>query len=143
MKKTICTVFLLLTVALITDSSAQSTLKAIVGGTLINPDGANPIENAVIIVEDNRIKQVGASENIIIPEFAERIDVVGKWIIPGLIDAHVHFFQSGGLYTRPDIVDLRKHVPYSEGELAQIRGRLPDTFARFTMSASRTAFTSS
>ena len=45
---------------------------------------------------------------------AEIIPVEGKWMIPGLIDAHVHFFQSGGLYTRPDVIDLRKLVPYEE-----------------------------
>lgn len=31
-----------------------------------------------------------------------------------MTDAHVHFFQSGGLYTRPDALDLRKYVPYNK-----------------------------
>jgi predicted amidohydrolase YtcJ len=34
--------------------------------------------------------------------------------MPGMTDAHVHFFQSGGLYTRPDALDLRKFVPYNK-----------------------------
>lgn len=42
------------------------------------------------------------------------IDLPGKWVLPGMIDAHIHFFQSGGLYTRPDAIDLRKIVPYEE-----------------------------
>src|SRR4030095_13741938 len=57
----------------------------------------------------------------------------GKWIIPGLIDAHVHFSQSGGLYTRPDIIDLRSRRPY-EKELEAIRERLPYAFERYLAS---------
>lgn len=37
---------------------------------------------------------------------AKVINGEGKWLVPGLVDAHVHLFQSGGLYTRPDVVDL-------------------------------------
>ena len=43
-----------------------------------------------------------------------QIDGSGKWLIPGLVDAHIHLFQSGGIYTRPDIVDLREFKPYRE-----------------------------
>ncbi len=42
------------------------------------------------------------------------IDGFGKFAIPGHTDAHVHFFQSGGLYTRPDGLDLRKYTPYDQ-----------------------------
>jgi predicted amidohydrolase YtcJ len=34
--------------------------------------------------------------------------------MPGLVDAHVHFFQSGGAYTRPDVIDLRAHRSYEQ-----------------------------
>ncbi|RYF88210.1 MAG: amidohydrolase [Chitinophagaceae bacterium] len=40
------------------------------------------------------------------------IDGTGKYLMPGLTDAHIHFFQSGSIYTRPDVIDLRKVVPY-------------------------------
>ena len=49
--------------------------------------------------------------------------------MPGYIDAHVHFFQSGGLYTRPDAFDLREVVPY-EQEIANLQANLDDTFRR-------------
>jgi imidazolonepropionase-like amidohydrolase len=65
-----------------------------------------------------------------IPDGAKIIDGTGKFLVPGLIDAHIHFFQSGGLYTRPDIVDLR-HVFSYEDEVASIRARLTDTFHRY------------
>ena len=40
-----------------------------------------------------------------------RIDAAGRWILPGLIDGHIHLFQSGGLYARPDVVP----APLPEG----------------------------
>jgi cytosine/adenosine deaminase-related metal-dependent hydrolase len=46
------------------------------------------------------------------------------------VDAHIHFFQSGGLYTRPDVVDLRDHVPYAE-ERAAIKSRLGRTLRSY------------
>ncbi len=110
---------------------AQPSIKAIVGGNVVNPEGASSTKNAVILIEDNKITQVGKSGDVRIPEGAVTIDAEGKWIIPGLVDSHIHFFQSGGIYTRPDVIDLRKYVPYVEGELAEIRERLPDTFARY------------
>jgi len=41
-------------------------------------------------------------------------DASGKYIIPGLVDAHIHMFQSGGLYTRPDAIDLTSIKSYEE-----------------------------
>jgi len=113
---------------------AQQSIVAIVGGTLINTDGSAPLENSVIIIEDSVISAIGKRGDVPVPDNAHVIDAEGKWIIPGLIDTHVHFFQSGGLYTRPDIIDLRKIVPYEEEELVWIRDNLDDTFARYLRS---------
>lgn len=107
---------------------AQATPRAFVGATLLNP-GRPPVADAVVVVQDGRIVAAGPARKVKIPEGAQRIDVQGKWITPGLVDAHVHFFQSGGLYTRPDVVDLRTHRSY-ETEQALIRRDLPDTFRR-------------
>lgn len=111
-------------------TQSQTPMTAFVGATLVNP-GAQPVPNATIIVEGERIVRVGAG--IPTPTGARVVDVSGRWIIPGLVDGHVHFFQSGGLYTRPDVVDLRKHSPYLE-ELGRIRATLGDTFARYLRS---------
>ena len=54
------------------------------------------------------------------------IDGTGKWLVPGYIDTHVHFFQSANPYTRPDVIDLTKLVPY-EHENARNRARLHAT----------------
>ena len=52
---------------------------------------------------------------------------------PRPLDAHVHFFLSGGLYTRPDVVDLREVRPYPE-EIVGIRARIDRTLARYLAS---------
>jgi len=112
---------------------AQPPVKAIVGGTLINPNGTEPVEGSVILIEDHGIVKVGKLGEIKIPKDAQVFNAEGKWIIPGLIDTHVHFFQSGGLYTRPDVIDLREYRPYEE-ERSWIKEHLPDTFARYLRS---------
>ena len=131
MKKNTNITALVLFFMIITNFYAHASIKAIVGGTVINPEGTASIENAVILIADNKIIQVGRSGEIEIPKDVNIINTKGKWIIPGLIDSHIHFFQSAGIYTRPDIIDLRKYVPYVEQELAQIRERILDTFARY------------
>jgi imidazolonepropionase-like amidohydrolase len=109
--------------------TAASTL-AIVGGTVVHPqrDAARAVApNSVIVVTDGRISAVGPADSLPIPAGAAVVDARGKWIVPGLIDAHVHFFQSGNLYTRPDAADLRKAVPYAR-EVARNQARLAATF---------------
>ena len=64
------------------------------------------------------------------PRTRRVIDCKGKFILPGYIDTHVHFFQSGDIFTRPDAVDLTSVRPY-EDELAWIEHNLRDTFARY------------
>jgi imidazolonepropionase-like amidohydrolase len=112
-------------------AAAQPT--AFVGGTVVNPEGAPIVEDATVVVEDGRITAVGPRADVDVPDDATVIDAGGKYLIPGLTDGHVHFFQSGGLYTRPDAIDLRAVRPYAE-ELALIKERLPDTFARYLRS---------
>lgn len=127
----------LLSVILLIGLVAQAQYKAFVGGTLINSNGDKPIENATILINNNTIEKVGKAGKVKLPDGTHVIDVNGKYLIPGLIDSHVHFFQSGGLYTRPDAIDLRNVFGY-EQELALIQERLPHTFASY-LSAGVTA----
>ena len=78
----------------------QDTITVIRGGTVIDSTGQAPIEDAVIVIEGERIREIGTADRVSVPEGAEVIDAAGKWIVPGLIDAHVHFFQSGGMPPR-------------------------------------------
>src|SRR3546814_6567750 len=102
--------------------------RAIVGATLVNPD-APPVADAVVVVRDGRIVAAGPRDGVDIPAGARRVDAAGKWLVPGYVDTHVHFFQSGGLYARPGTLDLREVVPY-EQEVANTRANLEDTFRR-------------
>ena len=91
-----------------TQSGVRSASTVVVlGGTLMDGTGADPVTDSVVVIQGERIVAVGPRSEVNVPRGARVVDARGKCIIPGLIDAHVHFIQSGGLYTRPDIVDLR------------------------------------
>ena len=89
--------------------------------------------NALVLIEGDRITAVGDQATAISTKDAQIVDCKGKFILPGYIDTHVHFFQSGGLFTRPDAVDLTKVRPYAD-EIASVKKNLPDTFARYLRS---------
>jgi imidazolonepropionase-like amidohydrolase len=61
---------------------------AIKDGTLIDGTGSEPLENSIIIIEEGKISEVG--EKLTVPQGAEIIDASGKYVLPGLIDGHVH-----------------------------------------------------
>jgi imidazolonepropionase-like amidohydrolase len=105
---------------------------AIVGATLIDGTGAPPRPESVIVVEGDRIKAVGSRAEVPLAKGLTIIDGRGRWVMPGLIDAHVHFFQSGGAYARPDVIDLRSHRSY-EAEIAGVKRRLDQTLARYLL----------
>ena len=63
---------------------------AIVGATLIDGTGSEPLLNTIVIVQNNKITAVGSEKNVDIPQGAEVIDAKGLTLLPGLIDAHFH-----------------------------------------------------
>jgi imidazolonepropionase-like amidohydrolase len=105
-KKTI----LLLALFLATSIWAQPTFIRNVN--LVDVRNGKIIPAQTIVINGKKIEQIGASSEIAPISGASTIDGSGKYLMPGMTDAHIHFFQSGGLYTRPDAVDLRKKVPY-------------------------------
>ncbi|HLB01161.1 MAG TPA: amidohydrolase family protein [Bacteroidota bacterium] len=60
------------------------------GATLINGVFDRPLKDHLVVVDGSRIIGVGRAKKVIIPADAVVIDLTGKFIIPGLIDAHVH-----------------------------------------------------
>lgn len=84
------------------------------GATLIDGTGERPISDARVVVRDGRIACTGSAADCPAPAGARIVDLAGRWIVPGLVDAHVHFSQSGWVDGRPDAVDLRDRHPYPE-----------------------------
>jgi imidazolonepropionase-like amidohydrolase len=70
-------------------AKGQQTI-AIVGATLIDGNGGDPVVSSCIIVKDDKIDFAGKLEEADIPDDAQRIDAKGLTILPGLIDAHYH-----------------------------------------------------
>ena len=70
--------------------AAAAGTVAIVGGAVVNLEGEAPLKGAVILVEDERIVAIGKAGSVAVPEDADIIDAGGAWLIPGLMNMHVH-----------------------------------------------------
>jgi len=75
--------------------------QAFVNATIL-PMAGEPIENGVILVRYGRITSLGPEWAGEIPEDAERIDLGGRFVVPGLVNAHGHVGGVRGLETSPD-----------------------------------------
>jgi imidazolonepropionase-like amidohydrolase len=69
-------------------------MLAIVNGKVLTVTGGT-IENGTVLIENGKITSVGSSRDITVPKDAEIIDASGKWVTPGLIDAHTHISTFG------------------------------------------------
>ncbi|MFP6838733.1 MAG: amidohydrolase family protein [Pseudohongiellaceae bacterium] len=77
--------------------SANEGSLAFVGARIIDGTANPPIEDGVLVITDGRIRSVGPSSAVTIPQDAQEIDVSGKTIMPGLINAHGHVGGTLGL----------------------------------------------
>ncbi len=95
-----CTLLLL---ACSSAAIAQSKKLALVGGMLLDGYDVPAVHHAAILIEGNKIVQVGPASEVTIPPDAEVIDTSGRVMMPGLIDVHVHLIILGhGDYDRWD-----------------------------------------
>ena len=81
---------LLLTIAGCDRFVSKDTVIALEGATLIDGSGGDPKRDALIIIRNGHIEAVARVNEIPIPRGAERVNLVGKTVIPGLIDSHAH-----------------------------------------------------
>ena len=65
-------------------------------GARIIPIGGPEIPSGTLIIRDGKVVEVGASSSVSIPSGAQRIDVSGKTIMPGLVDSHSHVGDASG-----------------------------------------------
>jgi imidazolonepropionase-like amidohydrolase len=64
--------------------------RALVGGSMVDVENGQVISDAVIVITGNRIIAAGPAAKVTIPSDAQRIPMAGKWMLPGLINMHVH-----------------------------------------------------
>jgi imidazolonepropionase-like amidohydrolase len=88
--------------------------RALVGATLVDGTGAAPVADAVVLLRDGRIDCAGPRDACPVPEGVDTVDLAGHWVTPGLVDAHVHFSQTGWAGGRPDALDVRGRYPYAQ-----------------------------
>jgi imidazolonepropionase-like amidohydrolase len=101
---------------------------AFTGATLIDGTGSSPVKDSVVLVRGGKIACAGTRAACPIPSGVGVTDLSGAFLAPGLVDAHVHFAQTGWADGRPDAFDVRAKHPY-EGVQKDLRGR-PERFFR-------------
>ncbi|MGH7730542.1 MAG: amidohydrolase family protein [Candidatus Eiseniibacteriota bacterium] len=111
--------------------------RAIVGATLVDGTGGPPVPDAVVVIRDGRVECAGPRARCPIPAGVDTLDARGMWVLPGLVDAHVHYSQTGWADGRPDALDLRAEHPYESVE-ARLRAH-PERFHRAWLASGVTA----
>lgn len=87
MSKWVCFLIVFLSMSA---SAWTQDVKAIVGATVVNLEGGEAISNAAVVIEAERIKAIGPAETTQVPSGAEVIRAEDTWLIPGLMNMHVH-----------------------------------------------------
>jgi imidazolonepropionase-like amidohydrolase len=94
------------------------------GARLIVGDGSAPIEDAAVVVADNKFAAVGRRGQVTVPANAARVNLAGKTIMPAIIDTHTHLAG-----TRDALVDQLRRLAYygiaATLSLGQDAGDLP------------------
>jgi imidazolonepropionase-like amidohydrolase len=96
----------------ITPVSAVETTKVFNNANIIASFGQEPIMAGRIVIEGQKIKCVGSEADCPITQDASIHNYQGQWIMPALVDSHVHYSQNGWVDSRPGVVDVREHYPY-------------------------------
>ena len=109
--------------------TANAEKISLVGATVIDPADGKVLPNATVVINGDKIENVAMGKQNA-TALGKQIDCAGKFILPGYIDTHIHFFQSADLFTRPDGADLNNVRPYKD-EVAWIKSHLNDVFARY------------
>jgi imidazolonepropionase-like amidohydrolase len=111
--------------------------RALVGATLVDGTGRAPIPSSVVVMREGKIECAGTKAQCPVPAGVDVLDASGSWIAPGLIDAHVHFSQTGWADGRPDALDARPLHSYEE-TVGRLRSH-PEIFFRSYLCSGVTA----
>ncbi|MEM8763570.1 MAG: amidohydrolase family protein [Bacteroidota bacterium] len=97
-----------------TQNPNEPEFTLIKGATLFDGNG-NRLEKSQILIRNGKIVSIHAAEaEVELTQNTKMIDASGQFIMPGLVDAHVHLTLSGFYDTRPEYVDLTSKFPYHE-----------------------------
>lgn len=107
-----CTAAAMLMMAWGAAAPLPAQVQVLKGATLFDGTGAPPVENSVVVIQEDTIVCAGAPADCPVSGNAAVIDVSDQYITPGLIDAHVHFFQTGFFDGRPDALDITEAYPF-------------------------------
>ncbi|MFC9268278.1 amidohydrolase family protein [Streptomyces zhihengii] len=72
------------------EGAADTGDLVVEGGTLLDPATGEVTEDAVVVVRDGVVRAAGPRSRVRIPDGLPRLDAHGHWVLPGLIDAHIH-----------------------------------------------------
>jgi imidazolonepropionase-like amidohydrolase len=104
---------------------AAAIVIAFVGATLVDGTGAAPVPDSVVVVQDGRITAVGGRSTTAIPPGAERVDVSGRYLLPGLANVHVHLTAANAREALADLlragVTTAKQVGNFDGDLRRLQ----------------------
>lgn len=107
---------------------------ALTHATVIDGTGAPPRRDATVVMRGGRVECVGDCR--LAPD-VEVVDARGRWIVPGLVDAHVHYSQTGWADGRPDALDVRARMPYDS--IVAVLEAHPERFFRSYLCSGVTA----
>lgn len=70
-------------------------MTALTGATFIDVTSGRSQPDAVVLLRDGHVLAAGSADQVVVPRGAEVVQLQGRWIVPGLIDAHVHLQRWG------------------------------------------------
>jgi imidazolonepropionase-like amidohydrolase len=105
------------TLAALAAQQPPGRATAFTGARVLTGTDAAPIDGAVVLVRDGKVAAIGPAARVAIPADAARVSLAGKWIIPGLVNAHGHVGNTVGLqqgqYSRENVLrDLQTYATY-------------------------------
>ena len=120
MLNAIVTVFLPLPVGAFPSQGRGEEVLVIEGGTLIDGTGNTPQTDMRMVIRNGRIQEIGPRSEVVRPVQGRVIDAQGKFILPGLIDSHVHYFgYEGELYLNHGVTTVMSLGGIPEWDQAQ------------------------
>ncbi|SFR51867.1 Imidazolonepropionase [Robiginitalea myxolifaciens] len=120
----------LLALLLLCPCAALLAQTYITNVTVVDVEKKRLIPNQTVVVTGNEITDIKKSNRIRVPENAQIVDGSEGYLIPGMVDAHIHFFQNGGLYARPDVIDLRAYQSITD-EVALTKSDMEGKLRRY------------